>query len=47
MGVAQDKVDGNGAEININNNWENRQKFASKIGGFMVTWLNSTFEKMQ
>ena len=31
----QDKVDGIGAESNINNNWENRQKWTLKIGGSM------------
>ena len=43
----QDKVDGNGAESKINNNWENRQNFPSKIGGFMASWPYSTFEKIQ
>ena len=43
----QDKVDGNGAESKINNNWENRQNFRSKIGGFMASWPYSTFEKIQ
>ena len=40
----QDKVDGNGAESIINNNWENRQNFASKIGGLIATWPFSVFE---
>ena len=40
----QDKVDGNGAESQINNNWENWQKWTSKIGGFMGWWPFSTIE---
>ena len=43
----QDKVDGNRAESNINNNWENRQQFSPKVGVFMVSCLNSTIEKIQ
>ena len=43
----QDKVDGNGAESKINNNWEKRQNSHSKIGGFMASWPYSFFEKIQ
>ena len=42
--IMQDKVDGNGAESQINNNWENWQKWTSKIGGFMGWWPFSTIE---
>ena len=45
--AAQDKVDANKTEIIINNNWENWQNYAPKIGGFITTWLNSTFVKIQ
>ena len=40
----QDKVDGIGAENNINNNWENGQKWTLKMGGFMGWWPFSTIE---
>ena len=42
--LKQDKVDGNEAESQINNNWENWQKWTSKIGGFMGWWPFSTIE---